>query len=44
MFAFDPERFAAHETFFVDDLRRWTQSRFRVALPAPRMVAWAVTR
>src|SRR3954470_20516850 len=27
-FAFDPERFAAHETFFVEDLRRWARSRF----------------
>jgi hypothetical protein len=27
-FAFDPERFAAHEKFFVEDVRRWAQSRF----------------
>src|SRR5829696_1532418 len=25
-FAFDPERFAAHERFFVEDVRRWAQS------------------
>jgi enterochelin esterase-like enzyme len=33
---FDPQRFAAHEKFFVEDVRRWTQSRFGVALPAER--------
>src|SRR5580692_7125709 len=32
--SFEPERFEAHERFFVDDVRRWTQSRFGVALPA----------
>ncbi|MGA8428606.1 MAG: hypothetical protein WB729_02205 [Candidatus Sulfotelmatobacter sp.] len=30
---FEPERFAAHEKFFVEDVRRWTESRFGVALP-----------
>jgi enterochelin esterase-like enzyme len=29
---FDPDRFAAHEKFFVDDVRRWVRSRFGVAL------------
>ena len=33
---FEPERFAAHEKFFVEDVRRWTESRFGVALPAKR--------
>jgi len=34
---FDAERFAAHEKFFVEDVRQWVQSRFGVALPgAPR--------
>jgi enterochelin esterase-like enzyme len=28
---FEPERFAAHEKFFVEDVRRWTKSRFGVA-------------
>jgi enterochelin esterase-like enzyme len=28
---FDPGRFAAHEKFFVEDVRRWTESRFGVA-------------
>lgn len=27
---FDPERFAAHERFFVDGVRRWTEARFGV--------------
>ena len=31
---FDEERFAAHERFFVEDVRRWVRSRFGVALPA----------
>ncbi len=33
---FDVERFAAHETFFVEDVRRWARSRFGVALPPER--------
>lgn len=33
---FDPDRFAAHEKFFVDEVRRWTQSRFGVTLTAER--------
>jgi enterochelin esterase-like enzyme len=33
---FDTERFAAHERFFVDDVRRWVASRFDVALGAQR--------
>src|SRR6266852_9960767 len=28
---FDPERFAAHEEFFVEDVRRWARARFGVA-------------
>ncbi len=31
---FDPERFAAHERFFVEDVSRWVRRRFGVALPA----------
>ena len=34
--AFAPERFASHERFFVEDVRRWTESRFGVALAAER--------
>ncbi len=33
---FDVRRFAAHEKFFVADVRRWARSRFGVALPAER--------
>jgi enterochelin esterase-like enzyme len=39
---FDPERFAAHETFFVEDVRRWAQSRLGVALPAERTAVFGV--
>ncbi len=41
--AFDPERFAAHEKFFVEDVRRWAQSRFGVALPADRTAVFGVS-
>jgi hypothetical protein len=40
---FDPERFAAHEKFFVEDVRRWTESRFGVALPADRTAVLGVS-
>lgn len=33
---FDAERFAAHETFFVEDVPRWVRSRFGVALRPER--------
>ena len=33
---FEPERFAAHEKFFVDDVREWTKSRFGVDMPSSR--------
>jgi enterochelin esterase-like enzyme len=33
---FDAQRFAAHEKFFVEDVRRWVRSRFGVALPRER--------
>jgi enterochelin esterase-like enzyme len=42
-FAFDPERFAAHEEFFVEDLRRWARSRFGAALPANRTAVFGVS-
>src|SRR4051812_12600681 len=35
-FAFDPQRFAAHERFFVEDVRRWAATRLAVRLPAGR--------
>jgi enterochelin esterase-like enzyme len=40
---FDPDRFAAHETFFAGDVRRWVRSRFGVALPAERTAAFGVS-
>ncbi|HEY6447696.1 MAG TPA: alpha/beta hydrolase-fold protein [Acidobacteriaceae bacterium] len=40
---FAPERFAAHEKFFVDDVRRWTELRFGVALPAERTAVLGVS-
>ena len=40
---FDPERFAAHEKFFVEDVRRWVRSRFGVALPAERTAVFGVS-
>ncbi len=39
---FDPERFAAHEKFFVE-VRGWAQSRFDVGLPADRTAAFGVS-
>jgi enterochelin esterase-like enzyme len=41
--AFEPERFAAHEKFFVVDVRRWTQSRFGVELRAERTAVFGVS-
>jgi len=41
--AFDAERFAAHERFFVDDVRRWARSRFGVALPPDRTAVFGVS-
>jgi enterochelin esterase-like enzyme len=40
---FDPERFSAHERFFVEDVRRWTASRFGVDLPADRTAVLGVS-
>jgi enterochelin esterase-like enzyme len=42
-FAFDPDRFAAHERFFVEDLRRWARSRFDVALSGDRSAVFGVS-
>ena len=39
----DPERFAAHEKFFVEDVGRWAQSRFGVALPTERTAVFGVS-
>jgi enterochelin esterase-like enzyme len=40
---FDAQRFAAHETFFVDDVGRWVESRFGVGLPAQRTGVWGAS-
>ncbi len=40
---FDEARFAGHEAFFVDDVRRWVRSRFGVALPAERTAVCGVS-
>jgi enterochelin esterase-like enzyme len=40
---FDPERFAAHEKFFVEDVRRWARSRFGVAPPVERTAVLGVS-
>jgi enterochelin esterase-like enzyme len=40
---FEPERFATHERFFVEDVRRWTESRFGVALRAERTAVFGVS-
>jgi enterochelin esterase-like enzyme len=41
--AFDADRFAAHEKFFVGDVRRWARSRFGVALPTERTAVFGVS-
>jgi enterochelin esterase-like enzyme len=33
---FDADGFAAHERFFVDDVRKWVRAHFGIALPAER--------
>lgn len=40
---FDESRFAAHERFFVEDVRRWVRTRFGVALPAERTAVWGAS-
>lgn len=42
-FSFDPRRFAAHEKFFVQDVRRWAAARLGVALPADRTAVFGVS-
>jgi len=42
-FAFDPQRFAAHEKFFVQDVRRWAATRLAVRLPAARTAVFGVS-
>lgn len=40
---FDEQRFAAHEKFFVEDVREWVRSRFDVDLPADRTAVWGAS-
>ena len=40
---FDPERYAAHERFFVRDVPAWVRSHFGVALPAERTAVFGVS-
>ena len=40
---FDPDRFAAHERFFVEDVREWTRSRFGVDFPKERTAVFGVS-
>ena len=40
---FDEERFAAHEKFFVEEVRSWVQSRFGADLPAARTAVWGAS-
>lgn len=40
---FDPERFAAHEKFFVEDVGAWVRSRFGVTLPPDRTAVFGVS-
>ena len=40
---FNAERFAAHEEFFVHDVRQWVESRFGIALPAERTGVWGAS-
>ena len=39
----NPDRFAAHEEFFLDDVRRWARTRFDVALSADRTAVFGVS-
>jgi Putative esterase len=40
---FDPDRFVAHEKFFVGDVRRWVRSRFGVALTTEHTAVFGVS-
>jgi enterochelin esterase-like enzyme len=40
---FDAERFAAHEKFFVEDVRQWARSRLGVALPPEHTAVFGVS-
>jgi len=40
---FDPARFAAHEAFFVEDVREWVRSRFGLPVPKARTAVFGVS-
>ena len=40
---FDPERFAAHERFFVENVAAWARSRLGATLPAERTAVFGVS-
>jgi enterochelin esterase-like enzyme len=40
---FEPERFAAHERFFVEDVRGWVRERFGIWMPAERTAVFGVS-
>jgi enterochelin esterase-like enzyme len=40
---FEPQRFAAHEQFFVEEITRWVRSRLGVALPPERTAVFGVS-
>jgi enterochelin esterase-like enzyme len=40
---FEPERFAAHERFFVEEVREWATSRFGLDLPRGRTAVLGVS-
>lgn len=40
---FDAERFAAHEKFFVEEVRQWALSSFEVLLPPERTAVFGVS-
>lgn len=40
----DDQRFAAHEQFFVEEVGRWTATRFELALPPGRIAVWGASR
>jgi enterochelin esterase-like enzyme len=39
----EPERFAAHEKFFVEDVREWVRARFGVGMTAQRTAVFGVS-
>lgn len=41
--SFEPAQFAAHETFFVDEVRDWVRRRFGVSLPPERTAVCGVS-